>query len=146
MYEQFGVPKQSDGTYAFRLFVPDNTMDPSQYVRGRSKITGVKAVGDFQPVLIPAGPLELRTGSSSSWTTPAGGSSGTLPPTFPDGYYQYKYVVKFKNGSVRWVGDPCTKYGGTQLNNSAFVIGGNTSPRCHFATGGCPGRTWSSTS
>lgn len=30
MYEQFGVSKQSDGAYAFCLFVPDNTVDPSQ--------------------------------------------------------------------------------------------------------------------
>ena len=52
----------------------------------------------------------------------------TLPQGFPDGYYQYKYVVQFQNGSVRWVGDPCTKYGGTQLNNSAFVVGGQSLP------------------
>src|SRR5271157_184661 len=130
MYEQFGVPKQSDGAYAFRLFVPDNTVDPSQYGRGgRSKITGVRAVGDFQPVLNPGGP---------AWSFPNGLTLveqphpngrqfiGKLPAAFPDGYYQYKYVVSFENGTVRWMGDPCTKYGGTQLNNSAFVIGGNS--------------------
>ena len=49
-------------------------------------------------------------------------------PDFPEGYYQYKYVVRFHNGSIRWVGDPCTKYGGTQQNNSAFVKGGHSLP------------------
>lgn len=130
MYEQFGVSKQSDSAYAFCLFVPDNVVDPSQYKRGgRSRIIGVKAVGDFQPVLNPGGP---------SWNFPNGLTLverphpngrqfvGKLPAAFPDGYYQYKYVVSFENGSVRWVGDPCTKYGGTQLNNSAFVVGGNS--------------------
>ena len=52
MYEQFGVSKQSDSVWAFRLFVPDDTVDPSQYKKkGRSRITDVKAVGDFQSKL-----------------------------------------------------------------------------------------------
>lgn len=129
MYEQFGVSRQPDGTYAFRLFVPDNAVDPSQYGRGgRSKITGVKAVGDFQPVVDPGGPAwSLPDGLTLAEQPHPNGRLfvGKLPSGFPDGYYQYKYVVSFENGSVRWVGDPCTKYGGTQLNNSAFVVGGN---------------------
>jgi pullulanase len=52
----------------------------------------------------------------------------TLPANFPDGYYQYKYAVKFQDSSVRRVGDPCTKYGGTEQNNSAFVKGGAIVP------------------
>ena len=128
MYEQFGVSKQSDGTYAFRLFVPDNTIDSSQYGRGgRSKIVGVKAVGDFQPELggrawsFPDG-LTLDEQSHSNGRL----FVGKLPVGLKDGYYQYKYAVSFDNGTTRWVGDPCTKYGGTQLNNSAFVIGGTS--------------------
>jgi 1,4-alpha-glucan branching enzyme len=129
MYETFGAGRQDDGSYAFRLFVPDNTRDPAQYVRGGDcKITEVRIAGDFQSLidqrrrnwnyddgLVMAEQVHPH-GRLFTWT---------LPPQFPDGYYQYKYVVKFHNGSVRWIGDPCTKYGGTQQNNSAFVKGGN---------------------
>ncbi len=132
MYETFGAGRQADGTNGFRLFVPDNTRDPTQYTRGGDcKITEVRVVGDFQQAVDPV---------RKNWSYDDGlvmieqpHPHGrlfvyTLPAAFPDGYYQYKYVVRFKNGSVRWVGDPCTKYGGTQQNNSAFVKGGNTLP------------------
>src|SRR5271157_443969 len=129
MYEKFGFGRQDDGTYGFRLFVPDNTKDPAQYVRGGAcKITEVRVVGDFQTHIKPAGGNWSYDNGlvMTELDHPSGRLFGyTLPPTFADGYYEYKYVVKFKNGSVRWVGDPCTKYGGTQLNNSAFVVGGN---------------------
>jgi 1,4-alpha-glucan branching enzyme len=132
MYEKFGPGRQEDGSYGFRLFVPDNTVDPTQYSRGGAcKITEVRIVGDFQRTV---------DGARRNWNADDGlvlteqaHPNGrlfacTLPPHFPDGYYQYKYVVRFENGSVRWVGDPCTKYGGTGQNNSAFVLGGSTLP------------------
>src|SRR5438093_6495650 len=132
MYETFGAGRQPDGSYGFRLFVPDNTVDPQQYARGGDcKIIEVRIVGDLQDQVGAA---------RRNWTYDDGlvmveqahphGRlfAYTLPQQFPDGYYQYKYVVKFQNGSVRWVGDPCTKYGGTQQNNSAFVVGGNRLP------------------
>src|SRR5579871_385371 len=138
MYEQFGVSKGKSGSYAFRLFVPDNIVDPAQYVRGgRSKIAGVRAVGDFQPMLAAGGPgWDFPTGLVLSEEAHPNGRLfvGELPADFPDGYYQYKYVVSFENGTVRWVGDPCTKYGGTQLNNSGFVIGGNSVPAMPLAS------------
>jgi 1,4-alpha-glucan branching enzyme len=128
MYETFGAGRQDDGSHGFRLFVPDNAIDPGQYGRGGAcKITEVRAVGDFQQTLDPA----RRNWSYADGLVlteqphPHGRLfAATLPPDFPDGYYQYKYVVTFRNGSVRWVGDPCTKYGGTGHNNSAFVKGG----------------------
>ena len=130
MYEKFGAGLQEDGSYGFRLFVPDNSRDATQYIRGGDcKITEVRVVGDFQSLVDPA---------RNNWSygdglvmTEQNHPHGrlfayTLPQHFPDGYYQYKYVVAFKNGSVRWAGDPCTKYGGTQQNNSAFVKGGRS--------------------
>lgn len=49
MYEKFGAGWQDDGRYGFRLFVPDNSKDATQYVRGGDcKITDVRVVGDFQ--------------------------------------------------------------------------------------------------
>jgi 1,4-alpha-glucan branching enzyme len=129
MYEKFGAGRQEDSTYGFRLFVPDNAIDPTQYSRGGScKIVEVRVVGDFQKALDAA---------RNNWSYDDGlvlaeqpHPNGrlftcTLPASFPDGYYQYKYVVRFQNGTVRWVGDPCTKYGGLELDNSAFVKGGN---------------------
>jgi 1,4-alpha-glucan branching enzyme len=130
MYEIFGAGRQPDGSHGFRLFVPDNTVDPQQYVRGGDcKIVEVRIVGDFQDK-IDASRNNWDYGDGlvmAEQAHPHGRLFAyTLPPQFPDGYYQYKYVVRFQNGSVRWVGDPCTKYGGTQLNNSAFVKGGQT--------------------
>jgi glycosidase len=127
MFEQFGVSKQSDGAWAFRLFVPDNTVDSSQYTMGgRSRITGVKAVGDFQSQLgVKAWSFENGLPLVEEPHQNGRLFVGKLPLGFKDGYYQYKYIVSFENGSVRWIGDPCTKYGGAKLNNSAFVIGGN---------------------
>jgi 1,4-alpha-glucan branching enzyme len=130
MYEKFGAGRQDDGRFAFRLFVPDNTRDANQYLRGRDcKIVEVRIVGDFPHLLDPARrDWNYDDGLVMTEAPHPNGRlfSYTLPQSFPDGYYQYKYVVKFQNGSVRWVGDPCTKYGGTQLNNSGFVVGGNS--------------------
>jgi 1,4-alpha-glucan branching enzyme len=44
----------------------------------------------------------------------------------PDGFYQYKYFVTFANGTSRWCGDPCARWVGTEAENAAFVVGGNT--------------------
>jgi pullulanase len=130
VYEQFGGGRQPDDSYGFQLFLPDNGIDPGQYVRGGAcKIAEVRVVGDFQNAV---------DRGRRNWTAEDGlvlterpHSGGrlftcTLPPNVPSGYYQYKYVVTFSNGSVRWVGDPCTKYGGLEQDNSAFVVGGQT--------------------
>ena len=48
MYEQFGARLQGKKV-EFKLFLPDRTVDPSQYVRGgEPKIREVKLIGDFQ--------------------------------------------------------------------------------------------------
>jgi hypothetical protein len=129
VYETFGFSQWADGRYGFQLFVPDNTIDPSQYTVGDvSRIASVGVVGTFQP---PAGvsttiwdttkPLMMAAGTNAHGLL----FSAALPQPIPDGYYEYKYWVTFQNGSTRWVGDPCTKYGGTNSDNSAFVIGGS---------------------
>jgi 1,4-alpha-glucan branching enzyme len=129
MYEKFGAGQQPDGSYGFQLFIPDTAKDPTQYVRGGdSKITEVRVVSDFQDKVDPRRQnWSYDDGLVLSEKPHPNGRlfAYTLPPQFPDGYYQYKYVVTFRNGSIRWVGDPCTKYGGSQQNNSAFVKGGN---------------------
>jgi 1,4-alpha-glucan branching enzyme len=58
---------------------------------------------------------------------PTGDPKGTLytatVKNLSSGLYQYKFYVTFQNGKNRWCIDPCTKYGGTENNNSAFIIG-----------------------
>lgn len=146
MYEAFGFSQAADGSYIFQLFVPDNTIAPSQYSGGDSpRIASVVIAGTFQPA----------AGAGAAWDTSAGLKmtpqpntqglmfTASLPAGFPDGYYEYKYFVTFQNGTQRWVGDPCTKYGGTNNDNSAFVIGGSdVSVAASIRRSDRPGRTW----
>ena len=51
MYEKFGAVAQGLRV-EFNLFLPDNTRDPSQYVRGGSpRIKQIHVRGDFQGVV-----------------------------------------------------------------------------------------------
>jgi 1,4-alpha-glucan branching enzyme len=45
----------------------------------------------------------------------------------PAGFYQYKYFVSFTDHAVEWrkVSDPYTRYGGTDNQNAAIVVGGS---------------------
>ena len=48
MYEQFGFSRTATGDQ-IQLFVPDNIVDPTQYIRGGpSRIGEVRIVSDFQ--------------------------------------------------------------------------------------------------
>jgi pullulanase len=128
MYETFGFSKWPNGQYGFQLFVPDNTIDPKQYsTGGPCQIATVGVVGDFQQAAGLGGDWDVTVPLKMSRSTNANGFlfQAALPNGVPDGYYQYKYVVTFEDGSVRWVGDPCTKYGGNNSDNSAFIIGGS---------------------
>ncbi|MGH7224451.1 MAG: alpha-amylase family glycosyl hydrolase, partial [Gemmataceae bacterium] len=133
MYEKFGFARQDDGSYEFRLFVPDSAIDRTQYVRGGPcRIVEVRAVGDFQDKVEKGRQnWDYNDGLVLSERNHPNGRlfACTLPHDFPAGYYQYKYVVQFRNGAVRWIGDPCTKYGGGQRNNSAFLVGGPPLPK-----------------
>ena len=128
MYEQFGFTRSASGQQSLKLFVPDNTVDPSQYTRGgASNIAAVSVIGDFQ---------HLVTSSVTDWdqanalpmtlTAHPNGYLFVYPfnPPLPAGWYQYQYVVRFNDTTGRVVGDPCTKYGGDSLDRSAFVVGG----------------------
>lgn len=41
------------------------------------------------------------------------------------GFYEYKYLVGFENGTSRWCTDPCTRYVGRANENAGFVVGGH---------------------
>jgi 1,4-alpha-glucan branching enzyme len=125
MYEGFGAVVQ-EPRVTFRLFLPDNTRDPTQYARGGdSHITSIRAIGDFQQEI-----------GQTNWDSASGLTLNKKPhpkgwlweasiPNLPDGFYEYKYFVKFENGTSRLCSDPCSRYDGSNAENSAFVLGGN---------------------
>ena len=128
MYEQFGFTRSASGQQSLKLFVPDNTVDPSQYTRGgASNIADVSIIGDFQH-LVTAGGTDWDQANALPMTLTAHPNGYlfvyTFNPPLPAGWYQYQYVVRFNDTTARVVGDPCTKYGGDSLDRSAFVVGG----------------------
>jgi len=141
MYQDFG-PVVSGRRVTFRLFLPNNTL----FINGGDhEIAQIQVAGDFQSEI---GGTDWEAASAPTLTSadfhasfdpirhfqedPAGAVIGTLfsfsvGNDLPDGFYQYKYVITFTDGTVRWVSDPCTKLtGNSRFENSAFVIGGNT--------------------
>ncbi|HEX8499767.1 MAG TPA: alpha-amylase family glycosyl hydrolase [Pyrinomonadaceae bacterium] len=133
MYEQFGgLVDQQAKTVTFKLFLPDGERAPSQYEGGgMPRIKGVSVVGGFQhpaqKLWDLAAPVPLAAGD---YVDPADGRlkgtvySHTTAP-LPDGFYEYKYLVSFENAPPRLVTDPCARYGGTEHQNSGFVVGGH---------------------
>lgn len=124
MYEEFGA-RAAGRDVAFRLFFPDNSVDPSQYVRGgKPRISSIRVLGTFQTAL---GETNWDTGGGVA-LEPAPHTHGvlysTVIPNLPDGFYEYKYFVEFENHTQRWCGDPCSRYDGSELQNAGFVIGG----------------------
>jgi pullulanase len=143
MYEQLGAREVGDsGRVRFRVFVPDAALDPGQYRRGKvPAIATLQVFGDFQAALGSTSwtPDPAFTLARSQFTDPADGRAKgwlyqlTTPP-LPEGFYQYKLLVTFAGGAVRAVCDPCTRYGGAESQNSAFVVGGpkmRTVPLAH---------------
>lgn len=127
MYEQFGAVVQGPKV-EFKLFLPDNLRDPSQYVRGGSpRIKQIHVRGDFQGA-VGSRNWQLddkfkmqKNEHEKGWLYQL-----AIAHDLADGYYQYKYFVEFENGTQRWVSDPISKYGGSdEAQNSAFVVGGN---------------------
>ena len=114
MYEDFGAAVDRPSV-EFRLFFPNET----QYVRGGPpRIRSLRVAGSFQGWDAASAPqLEREERADGAlWTHRI--------DELPDGYYEYKYVAEMENGDVRWCGDPCSRYGGSEHENSAFVIGG----------------------
>jgi hypothetical protein len=138
MNEKFGAWQVGDdpdqGAVQFKLLFPDRTKSPSQYearpgqpTYGDPQIVAIRVVGDFMSAL---GLMNWDGGSAPAMTkTPH--PKGTVwtyrtPVELPQGFYQYKYLVTFANGTTRDVPDPCTRYGGSSDQNSGFVIGGSS--------------------
>ncbi len=135
MYEQF-VPVEIDdtGQVDFKLFLPDDTLASSQYDGGGlPHIREIYVVGDFQSFMGDPNwtPVPATLMSKSQFQDTDGSVKGWLytlrTPKLDKGFYQYKYYVLFEDQTEapRYVGDPCSRYGGRSDQNSGFVIGGH---------------------
>lgn len=134
MYEKFGAVVTGNRV-EFKLFLPDNTVDSTQYqtpddnqssTYGQPRIQSIQVRGDFQSKLggtdweLATAPLMQREAHPNGWLYRC-----SINQDLPEGYYQYKYFVEFENDTHRWCSDPCSKYGGSdEHENAAFVIGG----------------------
>ncbi len=133
MYQNFGGSElNNSGQANFRIFIPDAALDSSQYQRGKlPAIARITVVGDFQSALggtdwTPQPAFQM---AKSQFTDPDDAlTKGWLyeltTPVLPSGFYEYKYQVTFASGTTRLVCDPCTRYGGSENQNSGLVIGG----------------------
>jgi 1,4-alpha-glucan branching enzyme len=147
MTERFGAWQidgdEQRGAVEFKLFFPDRDRDQSQYEATRSierdggseavpdfgdpKIQSIRVAGSFQRHLgqtawdyANAPALERRQHPKGSvWTY-------RTPTKLPADFYEYKYRLRFQSGEERTLGDPCSRYGGTRNQNSAFVVGGSS--------------------
>lgn len=141
MSEKFGawqIGSEPDrGQVEFKLFFPDRARDPSQYdpqpedghsvqEYGDPKIVSIQVAGDFQSSIgqtdwdFEAAPAMTKEPHAKGWLW-----TYRTQVELPAGFYEYKYYVTFANGTQRKVGDPCTRYGGSEHQNSGFVIGGS---------------------
>ncbi len=125
MYETFGAVVTGNSV-EFRLFFPDKAKDASQYDRGGlPRISKLQVCGSFQSRI---GGHDWTAGSAPVMTLndhPSGMLYSYRIDELPDGFYQYKYVATFEDGTTRWCTDPCTRYVATADENAGFVIGGH---------------------
>ncbi len=108
----------SSGAIEFRVLYPTGS-DPN--------VRRLWAVGDFQAQLggvnwDPASAPELAPEPDD----PRGRFWSALTRPLATGFYEYKLLVQFESGELRWVSDPCARYSGLRDQNSAFVVGGST--------------------
>jgi pullulanase len=134
MYEQFGaVVNQQTRTVEFKLFHPDAGLSPTQYEGGGlPRLTDVSVVGSFQNPATkrwdPTAPVKLTRADFSDAGIPKGRVYSVTVGPLDEGFYEYKYLVTFENGEVRYITDPCARYGGSAKENAGFVVGGEDVP------------------
>ncbi len=141
MDEHFGawpIENAADGGFVeFKVFMPDRAHDAGQYEPqpadrtmadyGDPKIVSIQVAGSFQPKLqqtawdFSAAPQLVRQPHPKGWAWVY-----RTPVKISPGYYEYKYLVTFEDGTQRKISDPCTRYGGTAHQNSAFTTGGSS--------------------
>ena len=128
MFETLGAHQRVDPNgqlidhARFQVFFPSFGDGEYQYTWGSPPgVEELSAIGNFQAVPWSqnrSDRLILKKTSRFKGDLYTGDT-----PSLPSGFYEYKLRVKFKDGTIRMVGDPCTHYnGGTSDDNSGFVI------------------------
>lgn len=107
------------GEVEFRIFFPAGA-DPH--------VAAIRVAGSFQNHLggqdwdfgggLPLN-IEVRNGPGGTFWSARTGAD------LPAGFYEYKYLVEFDDGTSRKVTDPCARYGGLSDQNSGVVVGGS---------------------
>lgn len=109
------------GKVQFKIFFPKDSL--------QHNIKSIQVCGDFQKLLGLGQKWDVNQApfmTKSPYSDDNGEIWEWLAPTeLNKGFYQYKYYVTFNDNSIRWVSDPCTRYGGEENMNAAFVIGGS---------------------
>ena len=125
MKEQLGAWQVSGdakaGKAQFKVFFPKESTGLQHHIKSiqvcGSFQTALGQAQDWEPKLAPAMTKSPHPeGEIWAWLT---------PKELPYDFYQYKYYVTFNDNTTRWVSDPCTRYGGEDNMNAAFVIGGS---------------------
>lgn len=106
------------GTAGFKVFFPRGS-DP--------EIKSIRVAGTFQDQVSNSPNWDFQSGFHLQKTEAPEGTFWAFetPGELSAGFYQYKYLIEFNDGSSRFVSDPCTRYGGTDNQNAGFVIGGS---------------------
>ncbi len=106
------------GRVEFKIYFPKG-WDPH--------ITSIRAAGDFQEQISEHQNWDFPSGFElTKKETPEGTFwSHRTDKELKEGFYQYKYLITFTDGTSRIVSDPYARYGGTDNQNAAFVIGGS---------------------
>ncbi len=107
MYQDFGAREvDNTRTVRFRLFIPDNALDPNQYTSGGSpNIAKIHVIGEFEEDLGKTNwqvdPLfELK---KTIFTDPEDGQSKgwlyeLITAPLPERFYQYKFHITYNSG------------------------------------------------
>ncbi len=109
---------REQGEVEFRVFFPTGA-DP--------EIDAICALGTFQ---VPLGSASWDADTGVSLKRDASDPAGTFwvgrtARPVPAGFYEYKYIVTFSDGSTRAASDPCARYGGFSDQRAAVVVGGS---------------------
>lgn len=127
----------TQGAAEFRIFFPDRT-DPGQVdlnnpnaqnrlaTYGDPRVSRIQVAGSFQTQMGQTAWDFMAAPDLTRSAVPGGVVWSFTTPILPADFYEYKYRVTFNDTTVRIVGDPCARYGGSEQQNSAFVIGGST--------------------
>ena len=105
------------GRAQFKLFFP---------VGFEPQIQGIRVAGNFQNALGGVD-WDFAGGLALTRTDRVEGAfwSVVTAQPLPAHFYEYKYQVTFNNGAVRIVSDPYTRYGASENQNAAVVVGGS---------------------